>query len=46
MDDTQLVAVDESIKHGCDNITGLCLRESLLLKDLIKELTALHKLHD
>jgi len=46
MDDAQLMAIDESVKDGGDNITSLCLCESLLRQDLIKELSSLHELHD
>jgi len=46
MDDAELVTVDQRVKYGGDNVTGLCLRESFLLQDLIKQLSALHELHD
>lgn len=46
MDDAELVAVDQGVKDGRNDVTSLCLRESLLLQDLIEQLTSLHKFHD
>ena len=38
MDDSQLVAVVESVEEGCNDVAGLRLGEPLALQDLIEEL--------
>ena len=38
MNDPELVAVDQSVKDGCDNIASLRLGEPLFLHDLIEKL--------
>lgn len=46
MDDSQLVAVVESVEEGCNDVAGLRFGEPLALQDLIEELAASFEFHD